>query len=305
VTVGDLTGKNVTAFQFSLYYNKNIVIVTDASTQSLMTSGAQVFFYADTLNGLINCAWASASPLAGSGDIVKLKFKFIQFGYSALTCVNPQNSNNTFLFNNGTPAATVNAGSVDVPLPIELNSFSFENNKNTISLKWETITEVNSSKFIIERAIPKEDNFSSWKPVGEVKAAGNSNSPRKYSYTDKDLISANYQYRLKMIDNNGVFKYSSIMEIEVAAPKEFELVQNYPNPFNPSTKIEYTLQISGHVKLQIISLTGQIVKTLVDENQYAGYYSVIFSGKNLSSGMYLYRLSVNNKNIVKKMLYLK
>ena len=77
------------------------------------------------------------------------------------------------------------------------------------------------------------------------------------------------------------------------------------NPFNPSTKIEYTLPGNGFVKLQIFSVTGQLVKSLVNQNQESGYYSIDFNGSNLSSGLYIYRLSVNNQNMVRKMMLLK
>ena len=88
-------------------------------------------------------------------------------------------------------------------------------------------------------------------------------------------------------------------------PNEYDLKQNYPNPFNPSTKIEYALPSSGQVKLQVFTVEGELVKTLVSEHQEAGNYSVDFSGKNLSSGMYIYKLSLNDRNIFKKMLFLK
>jgi hypothetical protein len=108
-----------------------------------------------------------------------------------------------------------------------------------------------------------------------------------------------------MVDNDGSFQYSNIVESVVAAPKDFVLSQNYPNPFNPSTKIEYTLPDNGFVKLQVYSVTGQLVKSLVSENQQAGYYTVNFAGNDLSSGIYIYKLSVNNNELVKKMMLLK
>ena len=132
-----------------------------------------------------------------------------------------------------------------------------------------------------------------------------SNSPKPYSFTDKNLQSGKYQYRLKMIDNDGSYEYSSVIEAVIGVPTEYSLSQNFPNPFNPSTKIEYTLPSKGNVKLQVFSVTGQLVKTLTDKNQDSGYYSIDFNGANLASGMYIYRLSVDNKNFVKKMLYLK
>ena len=122
-------------------------------------------------------------------------------------------------------------------LPVELYSFTANTNGRNINLNWETQTEKNSGKIIIERKITN----GSCETIGSINASGNTNSPKKYSFTDKNLQSGKYKYRLKMVDNDGLFEYSNIIETEIALPKDFELSQNYPNPFNPSTKINYNL----------------------------------------------------------------
>jgi hypothetical protein len=193
-------------------------------------------------------------------------------------------------------------GTLEYILPVELSNFTAKVSKNNVVLQWKTQTEINSHSFKIERKIAKSD----WVNIGEVSGAGNSNKIIEYSYVNKNISSSSkYQYRLKMIDNDGTFKYSPIVEAIIEVPKEYSLSQNFPNPFNPETKIKYTLPKNGYVKIQVFSVTGQLVRTLTEENQEAGYYSVNFLGNNLSSGIYIYRLSVNNNNIQKKMIYLK
>ncbi|MFH1699302.1 MAG: FlgD immunoglobulin-like domain containing protein [Candidatus Zixiibacteriota bacterium] len=93
-------------------------------------------------------------------------------------------------------------------------------------------------------------------------------------------------------------------------PNQLSLGQNYPNPFNPMTRIEYNLQKGGYVNLTIYNLSGQIVKTLVNERQSAGVHTIEwdgmnYSGKIVTSGIYLYRISSDNKQIVKKMVLFK
>jgi len=93
-------------------------------------------------------------------------------------------------------------------------------------------------------------------------------------------------------------------------PSEFELSQNYPNPFNPETKIEYALKKTGHVTLYIYNVLGEKVKTLLDQDQPAGFYQINWDGKNdngkpISSGIYLYKLEVNGFSEAKRMLLLK
>ena len=93
-------------------------------------------------------------------------------------------------------------------------------------------------------------------------------------------------------------------------PTEFELSQNYPNPFNPGTEIKYTLQKPAQVNLQIYNLLGQKVKTLVNEYQPFGSHHIVWDGKNeqgkkVSSGVYFYRLEVNEISETKRMVLLK
>ena len=66
--------------------------------------------------------------------------------------------------------------------------------------------------------------------------------------------------------------------------------QNYPNPSNPQSKINYQVPFSGKVSIKVYELTGKEVATLIDANQEAGFYSVVFNGVNLASGVYFYRI---------------
>ncbi|MFQ5583749.1 MAG: T9SS type A sorting domain-containing protein, partial [Calditrichia bacterium] len=78
-------------------------------------------------------------------------------------------------------------------------------------------------------------------------------------------------------------------------PKNSELYQNYPNPFNPVTTITYQLPVASKVRLEIYNILGQKVRTLVDAQQPAEYYTIQWDGKNdhgrqVGSGLYIYRL---------------
>ena len=89
------------------------------------------------------------------------------------------------------------------------------------------------------------------------------------------------------------------------------LNQNYPNPFNPETTISYDLSEDSNVELSIYNLKGQIVRTLVNGSQISGHHETVWngkddSGKDVSSGIYLYKLNAGNKDIsTKKMILLK
>jgi hypothetical protein len=202
------------------------------------------------------------------------------------------------------------------PLPVEITYLISNVSGRQINLYWETKTELNLNKFEINRAIVSTKGAQlTWASVGTVQAKGSSNSPRKYSYIEKNLQAGKYQYRLKMIDNDGSYKYSSIVETEIALPKTFELSQNYPNPFNPSTRINYTIPFDSKVILDIYSITGKRIGQLVNEEQLAGYYSVDLNSstinRSISSGVYFYRIITvdkatgNNFSSTKKMIFLK
>ena len=88
-------------------------------------------------------------------------------------------------------------------------------------------------------------------------------------------------------------------------PTVTELRNNYPNPFNPETTIEYSLKESGHMILEIYNTKGQRVITLVDAYKPAGSYSVNWDAKEMSSGIYFYKLSTKDKTLIKKMILLR
>ncbi len=88
-------------------------------------------------------------------------------------------------------------------------------------------------------------------------------------------------------------------------PESFELFQNYPNPFNPFTEISYALRNPGRVYLSVFDLLGREVTVLVNTLQKSGKHKVLFSGANLSSGIYFYRLRTTDRMITKKMILMK
>jgi len=92
---------------------------------------------------------------------------------------------------------------------------------------------------------------------------------------------------------------------EKQTPSEFVLSQNYPNPFNPSTKIKFTVPVSGQVSLIVYNSLGQEIKTLVSEEKNIGNYEVSFDASNLPSGIYFYKLQAGDFVETKKMLLLK
>ena len=88
-------------------------------------------------------------------------------------------------------------------------------------------------------------------------------------------------------------------------PSTFILEQNYPNPFNPTTTINFEVDETTHITLEVFDTLGRRVATLVDGQRFAGSHTVEFDARNLSSGMYIYRISSGSKTLFKKMTLLK
>jgi len=95
------------------------------------------------------------------------------------------------------------------------------------------------------------------------------------------------------------FKYSQlsgVRNISSEIPKAYNLNQNYPNPFNPSTFIRFQVPGSGFVKLTVYDILGRELTTLVNEHLHAGTYQVDFDGSKYASGIYFYKLEVNENS---------
>ena len=108
-----------------------------------------------------------------------------------------------------------------------------------------------------------------------------------------------------VIDSKGLTFTNIAIDETQSFPYEFNLRQNYPNPFNPATNIVYTLPRRVHVTLDLYNILGQHIERIVDEIQSAGYHQVKVDGKQLTSGLYLYRMEAGNFIQTKKLILLK
>ena len=202
--------------------------------------------------------------------------------------------------------------------PVELTSFTalFLQNEKAVQLNWSTATETNNSGFVVERmSIPNsksEFRNSNWTEIGFVPGFGTTTEPKSYSFTDENISTGTYKYRLKQIDYDGSFTYSDKIEVVVNfTPKEFVLYQNFPNPFNPSTTIKYSLPVESLVRINIYNALGEIIEELVSKSQSSGNYEVTWNAQNYSSGIYYYSFEVNSADgsqshrEMKKIVFLK
>jgi len=192
-------------------------------------------------------------------------------------------------------------------LPVELTSFSAQVEAGAALLSWSTATETDNFGFQVERR--REQN--EWQKIGFVGGAGTTAQTQTYSFRDQEVVSGKYFYRLKQIDRDGGFEYSSSIEIMMgtsensSAPFQFSLSANYPNPFNPATTIKYSIPQSGKVKLMVFDLLGNRVASLINKNIEAGEHKISFNAGNMASGVYFYRIESPGFVMTRKMLFAK
>lgn len=185
-------------------------------------------------------------------------------------------------------------------VPVELISFNYQIVNGQVILNWETATELNNWGFEIQRSVDNNEFVT----IGFVQGNGNSTTNQYYSFVDESK-SGKVFYRLKQIDYQGTYNYSKVIEVNGVTVSTLQLEQNYPNPFNPSTTIKYQIGNDGVVTLKVFNTLGKEVAEPVNKFQEAGTYQIIFDGKDLSSGVYLYQLSSGNFIENKKMLLIK
>ncbi len=112
-------------------------------------------------------------------------------------------------------------------------------------------------------------------------------------------------YKLDPRNINDFVGFTGVNKVSNDLPSKYELSQNYPNPFNPSTVIKYSIPKAGTVTLKVFNVLGKEVRTLVNNYQSPGSYSVTFEAKGLASGLYFYSLKAGNFVSVKKMMLIK
>ncbi|WP_276503151.1 PQQ-dependent sugar dehydrogenase [Terrimonas pollutisoli] len=178
-------------------------------------------------------------------------------------------------------------GTSAITLPVELVYFKGSLQNNSAVLQWETINENNASHFIVERSIDNR-NFEN---IGKVTANGNSTAAIQYSHIDHDvntLSSTIIYYRLKMVDADGQYKYSSIVTIALADITNKIIVS--PNPATDETKLNITATKSGKATWKLIDNGGRVLKQNVVHIK-KGNNNVSIPVAGLSAGLYYLQVS--------------
>jgi hypothetical protein len=206
------------------------------------------------------------------------------------------------------------------PLPITLSSFTGAavTDGMGVALTWRTLSEVNNYGFTVQRRPAGSGEFTAVRDAF-LPGAGTTVEPRTYAFIDRTLPGpGNYEYRLMQQDLNGATWYSSSFNVtvvltalqDIEIPVDPTLVQNYPNPFNPETIIRYGVEERSPVSVEVFTVLGQKVRTLVSAVQESGSYAASWDGTDdqgraLTSGSYICRVTSATGTASVKMLLLR
>lgn len=209
-------------------------------------------------------------------------------------------------------AVPFTAQSTELPLPVSLTHFAgaMAQNGTGVVLQWATASELNNYGYTVQRK-PEGDPAFTDLTRGFVAGHGTTLEPQSYTFLDADALPAGrYGYRLKQQDLNGSVQYSPTITVQIAltdvaeaAPREFQLLQNYPNPFNPTTRLKFSVPVTGPASMTVFTMLGEVAGVVFEGVAEAGrYYVVEFDGAGLASGVYFYRLVTDQKTDVRRML---
>jgi hypothetical protein len=279
-----------------IFYSCNFQILfpdlTSPTQVSTTSPSASYVTNITNIGGLVLNSIVDAIPNAASvGSTVSWLVRFTKGTSNTITFA--IGGINECLSTDGNDFPATIAGQT-ISLPITLTRFQAQNTEGSNQLKWETTSEKNASHFEIEKSRDGKD----FENIGQVKAAGNTNTPQYYDFLDKNPYKLSY-YRLKMVDVDNTFEYSKIISLALTT-KGFS-AKVYPNPFQDNATIEIINESKSDVMIEVYNMVGKLVKRQKIENT-EGVVSLPFDINNLVSGAYQVRIISGSNTVLQKII---
>ena len=287
--------------------NTGTASIPVSKLRPIVTVPASVTFLANGLQTGLPAGWTILSNtgaqlrLCNSGDVIPgTSSREIILKVEGVTIAPPTTFSGQINFGNGSTCAagpTVSGNNtaddfatstievITNPLPLTLIGFSANLLNCQPTLNWITENEINSSRFEIERAT---QNTSNWVTVGTAAAQGNSTTKFKYNFSD-NIVQASSQkvfYRLKMIDRDGRYSYSSILPVYLNC-KTVQM-NVFPNPVQKGN-LYVSITGSNNIEASLISISGQVVSKMSLKNG-----TNVLDVSNISNGMYILNANFEN-----------
>lgn len=176
-------------------------------------------------------------------------------------------------------------------LPVNYSFFKADNKSQHIHLTWQTHFEQNNDHFNIERS----PDSKTWKTIGKVQGNGTTDEVKDYSFVDeKPLEGINY-YRLKQVDYDGAYEYSSLVSVNMGKEEQINI---YPNPVSSDeVTFEFEAKQQEGTRLLVYHINGQLVKEVILGNDAK---KVVVNINDLVKGMYMVHLVKEQSQLVQR-----
>lgn len=176
-------------------------------------------------------------------------------------------------------------------LPVKLSNFNVQKIEKTVKIIWTTELETNSSYFIVDRS----NDATTWTNIAKINAAGFSSTKINYSIFDNTPVNGINYYRLKQVDKDGKFEYSSIRTALFNVAYDIVIA---PNPAKDFINIVTNKNDHKIIQIQLTDMTGKIIRNI---NTTQSFTSISTIG--LTKGLYFVKV-VGEKNTVTQKIML-
>ncbi len=177
------------------------------------------------------------------------------------------------------------ATSIPSTLPVTGMQLAAQGNGSTVKLQWQTLTETNTSHFIVE----KSQNNSYWSTIDSVTAAGSSITQKLYNSYDFKAGQTNY-YRVKQVDKDGRYTYSNTITIN----NNTTAVTVFPNPFVNQVQLNVTAETAKNTVIVITDMQGRRMLNKAWSLTKGSNSNIISEVKNFSNGIYIIEVKAND-----------
>lgn len=184
--------------------------------------------------------------------------------------------------------------SANTVLPVTWLNFNGILRNEQAVLTWSTANENNNKGYEVQKSIDGQ----TFAAIGFVAGAGNSLYMNTYKFDDAKLLSGANYYRLKQIDLDGKFNFSSVIKLDFT---RFNWLIS-DNPVTSNSWVQVQLDKTANVSIQVISTAGNIIKTISKGKIVTGTYSIPLDLSNAAKGMYVIKLLVDDKVFTKKII---
>jgi len=178
----------------------------------------------------------------------------------------------------------------DAPLPVELTTFTARRDGEGALLTWTTASEQGNAGFEVQHLVG-DPASGLYEPLGFVEGAGTTSQMQTYRFHTDRLPVGTHRFRLKQVDTDGSFTYSTTVPLQVTLADRFRLLAPRPNPATDGAHLRLAVEQSQSVRVTVVDLLGREVAVAFDSTLPAQRERAIRVGHGLPAGTYFIRVN--------------